>query len=192
MKVIKLLLIYTFFFLFTGCLTGPKNFTILYNKTDTGLSQLIDINGCYISQFGCDSLFYSIFTFYPDGLFRIATASQLNPDLINCFKQAQHPEYCQYPVWGTYKLTGDTIRTQSIRPEGAGCIIFRDYLILPDKQIINLSDYVEPEHTDLGYMKNYPSYTQNNCPANATFIPLESKLNATECPYYHKKWFNTK
>ena len=75
-------------------------------------------------------------------------------------------------LWGRYTIKGDTIKPQTIRPEPEGnkCIIFRDYLILPNKQTVNISDYIEPRYANLGYMENYPSFKSNECNTIALFI----------------------
>lgn len=168
---------------------SPKNFTYCYDDKNTGLDKLIDINGYYVSQFGCDSMFYLMYMFYPNGLFTIATTSEILPELIDCFKTGGRSDICKYPLWGTYKVEGDLIKTQVIREEGNKCVIFRDYKILQDKSIINISDYIQPEYTNLGYMQNYPSLKDNPCSKKADFYPLKSKRDSTECPFIKKKWF---
>lgn len=158
-----------------GCASYPKNFTYKYQKENTGLEQLIDIDGYYVSQLGCDSTFFSMFMFYPDGLFLIATISEVTPELIDCFENDSHSKICKYPLWGIYRLEGNLIKTQVIRPEGSGCVIFRDYRILEDKSLVNISDYVEPQHTNLAYMANYPSFLNNECEKKILFYPLKKK-----------------
>lgn len=177
--------------IFVSCGMPPKNFTYRYESQDTGLKELIDINGYYISQHGCDSTFYSMYMFYPDGLFTIATTSKILPGLVDCFRNGGKSNICRYPLWGTYRLEGDLIKTQVMRTEGNGFVIFRDYRILPDgKGIVNVSDYVQPEYTNLGYMANYPSFMQNQCESAAIFYPLDTKRDPAECPFIGKKWFN--
>lgn len=173
-----------------SCQTRPKNFTLLYRNSDTGLAELIDINGYYVSAHACDSSFYSVFMFYPDGLFTIATTTTLSDELIRCFTSSGKNKVCDYPLWGIYSLAQDTIKTQVIRTEGSGVVIFRDYKILPEGQLMNISDYVQPEYTNLAYMKNYPSFTENPCPSVARFYPLESKRDSADCLFFHKKWFS--
>jgi len=177
------------FLLMLSCCTAPGNFSYRYIPEDTGLKNRIDIEGCYISMHGCDTSFYSVYMFYPDGLFTIATASNISQDLVNCFAQGGSSNICKYPLWGIYRLYGDTIKTQVIRPEGSKCVIFRDYLILPDKSVVNISDYVEPEYTNLGYMQNYPSFYDNPCALKARFLPVESKRPGSDCPFINKGWF---
>lgn len=176
---------------FYSCITiKPNDFTYLYNGQESGIETLIDINGYYITQRECDSTFFSVFMFYPDGLFTIATGSDLS-EVIRCFNsQTNNKNICKYPSWGTYKIAGDTIKTQTIRNEGiAMSTIFRDYLILPDKDIVNISDYVNPLNTKIGYMKNYPSFKENYCTKTAIFYPLENKKDSSDCPFLKKKWF---
>lgn len=173
-----------------GCQSAPNNYSYFYDKQNTGLDQLIDLDGYYVSQFGCDSTFFSVFMFYPDGLFTIATASEVSPELIDCFVNGGKSKICQYPLWGVYRLEGDTIKTQVIVTEGSGCTIFRDYKILGQREIVNISDYVEPEKTNLGYFANYPSFMVNSCAVPAMFYPSVKKRNPGECPFIDKKWFN--
>lgn len=175
---------------FVSCSTmKPKDFTCVYENRDTGLSEKINIDGYYVSQRVCDSSFYSVFMFYPDGLFTIATTSDVNL-VKDCFEKGGDSNICKYPSWGTYKLVGDTIKTQSVIVEGMGvCIIFRDYLIQPDKSIVNVCDYVNPEKTKLSYMQNYPSFRDNKCQTKAIFYPLSKRRSTTDCPYLKDKWF---
>lgn len=172
-----------------ACQSKPKNFSIPFRNVDTGLSRQININGYYVSAHACDTSLYTVFMFYSNGLFTIATTSTLHDELINCFIDSGYKKSCDYPLWGTYTISDDTIKTQVIRTEGDGVVILRDYKILPDKQIINISDYVEPIYTNLAYMENYPSFMNNPCPTVSLFYPLSSKRDSTECPFIHKKWF---
>lgn len=167
---------------FYGCSTLPENFSYRYTGENTGLGQLIDINGYYISPFGCDSSFHSVYMFYANGLFTIATTSEIPNEVIDCFREGGDSKLCKYPVWGIYELEGNLIRTQTLRTEGSGFVIFRDYRILPDESIVNISDYVELQYTNLAYISNYPSFTENPCKKKAVFYPLETKRDSTECP----------
>lgn len=168
----------------------PKDFTYRFINQNTGLDSLIHIDGYYVTQRACDSAFLSVFMFYPNGLFTIATTSKILPELINCFEYGGKTKICKYPLWGTYRIMGDTIKTQSIRQEGIGiCTIFRNYQIMPDRTLVNICDYIYPENTKIGNMKNYPSFFKNPCPVAATFVPLPSKRNQYECPLFSKKWF---
>lgn len=164
------------FILFLSACGVPKNFTMRYSGEDTRLADKIDINGYYVSPHGCDSSFFSLYMFYPDGLFLIATTSEISPELIDCFLQGGKSTVCDYPLWGLYEVVGDTIKTQVLRSEGGGCVIFRDYQInVSTRKIQNISDYVEPSQTNLGYMKNYPSFYNNKCSQIAKFYPMSSK-----------------
>ncbi|MDL2224471.1 hypothetical protein LJB92_04070 [Bacteroidales bacterium OttesenSCG-928-M06] len=167
--------IYFFLFIFTlsGCKSTPNNFTFIYKGEDTGLSQLIDINGLYIAEHACDSTFFSIFRFYSDGRFKIATTSTLTDDLFSCFIEMNTNNYCKYILDGLYILEKDTIKTQVIWPVGNGCTIFREYTITPDNNIINISDYVEHIYSNLAYIRNYPSFYNNPCPKKIKFIRLK-------------------
>ncbi len=182
------------FILFTicSCLSRPKNFTSSFENEYTGLDTLIKTDGYYVSQRDCDSAFYSMYMFYSNGLFTIATTSEISPELIECFQSGGKSFISQYPLWGTYLLFGDTIKTQVIRPEGGGCVIFRDYLILNDRSILNISDYVESEYSKMAYMANYPSLKTFSCSTKAAFFPLNQKRDSTECPFIGKKWFHQK
>jgi hypothetical protein len=129
--------------------------------------------------------------FYPDGLFTIATTSEILPELVDCFIKGGNSAICKYPLWGTYYIENDTIKTQVIREEGVGiCTIFRDYKITQGKQLININEYINPEYTKIGNMRNYPSFYSNNCPGNIMFYPLSQKRDISECPLLKRKWFN--
>jgi hypothetical protein len=181
-------------FVFIGGCAGsrPSNFTYVYEAEQTGLDTLIPINGYYTAQFGCDSSFYSVFMFYPDGLFRIATTTDISAELIDCFSSDNNSVLCRYIVWGTYKAEGNIIRTQSLRMGGYPFVIFRDYEIRPDRSVVNISDFVEPENTKLAYLNNYPSYRYNKCPVPARFYPLKHKRDSGDCPLVKRKWFGNK
>lgn len=173
-----------------GCTSlRPADFSYVYQRQkDTGLSQLIDINGCYVSQRECDPDFFSIYMFYSDGLFTIATTSDADT-LLSCFENGGNSNLCKYPSWGIYTVSGDTIKTQTVFIQGIGTsTTFRDYLILPDKSIQNISDYVNPAKTKLRY-KSYPSFHFNECIETARFIPLSKKRSRKDCPYLKYSWF---
>lgn len=187
----KFIILYFVAILLTACSSHPKDFTYRYQKKATGLSKLINTNGYYIAQHECDSTFYSVFMFFEDGLFNIATTSEVSLELISCFELGGTSNICKYPLWGIYQLEDNIIRTQVLRPEAGGCTIFRDYKILSDGNIINISDYVQPEYTNLGYMENYPSFRDNPCKIEARFYPTATKRDSTECPLLKKKWFTT-
>lgn len=168
----------------------PKDFTYQYKNEYTGLDTLININGYYSSQRECDSTFYSIYFFYPNGLFTIATGTDLS-EVVKCFEDKDRKSaVCDYPSWGVYRMVDDTIKTQTVRQEGIGfCTIFRDYKIEKDKSIVNISDYVIPENSNLAYMANYPSFRESRCQEVAKLYPLAEKRDSTRCPYLKKKWF---
>lgn len=180
-----------YFFLsliFTAC-GLPKNFTNYYLKTDTGLNERIDIEGVYAFPFQCDSSFYTLCMFYHDGLFLSATTDTITNEILSCFERNNSEPVKSYPLWGTYRIEGDTIKTQSIRQEGNGCVIFRNFVIVNKNKIINTADYVESQHTNLAYMKNYPSFFENTCPSSAKFIPLKTRRNPTDCPFMKNQQF---
>ncbi|MCL1938153.1 MAG: hypothetical protein FWF52_07145 [Candidatus Azobacteroides sp.] len=166
------LLIFSCFLWGISCAVRPKNFTYTYRGEKTGLGQRINLDGYYVSARGCDSTFYTVFRFYPDGLFAIATASELSPALIRCFGNESKDKACKYLLKGVYLLEGDWIKTQVVWPVGNGCTQFRNYRILPSGRIANSSDYVEAEYSNLAYIKNYPSFYENPCEQEAQFYPL--------------------
>lgn len=178
-----------------SCITlKPKDFTYQYKKEYTGLDTLISIDGYYISDRGCDTAFHSIFKFYPDGLFIIATGTDLT-EVVKCFNNDldKNNTICKYPSWGVYRVMNDTIKTQTVRHEGIGfCTIFRDYKISNNRTITNISDYVIPENSNIGYMTRYPSFTENACSKSSTFYPLKNDISTEKCPFFNKKWFYRK
>lgn len=177
-------------FLYNCSMLKPVDFEYVYDRTYTGLDTLINIDGYYIIQRECDSAFYSALMFYPDGLFSIITGSDLS-DAAGCLADNNNRTICKSISWGGYRIVNDTIKTQEVRQEGMGfCTIFRDYIMTADKNIINISDYVIPENTKIGYMRNYPSFFENLCPNAAVFSSIQTKRNLSECPYLSKKWFN--
>ncbi len=191
MKKVHIIFILLSIALLYACSSAPKNFSYFYKNKNTGLNKKLNLNGYYVSEHGCDSSFFSMYMFYDNGLFSIATTSRITTELIRCFERGGTSNVCKYPLWGTYEVIGDTVRTQVIRPEGNGCVIFRDYIILPNKRLVNVSDYVEPQYTNLGYMSNYPSFSNNQCHKAADFYPMEQKRDSTACPFLNKKWFWT-
>ncbi|MCC8145411.1 MAG: hypothetical protein LIO93_03010 [Bacteroidales bacterium] len=158
-----------------SCKSTPENFTYSSNGKDTGLDRRINIQGIYITDHACDTAFFSIFRFSSDGKFSIATSGSVTDELIDCFEKENSSKHCEYLLNGFYILQGDTIKTQVVWPIGNGCVIFRDYIIQPDKSIINTSDYVEPHYTNLAYMKNYPSFYHNPCSKKAKFYPFNRR-----------------
>ena len=188
------IVIFSITVLFYSCISlKPTDFTFQYNNNEyTGLDTLIRIDGYYITERECDSTFRAAFIFYPDGLFTIATGTDLS-EIGECWiNNDSRSTVCQYPSWGTYRIYNDTIKTQTIRQEGIGfATIFRDYLILADKSIVNINDYVVPENSNIGYMVNYPSFVENTCKKQAKFYPLNKIPDHKGCPYLTKKWFNT-
>lgn len=186
----------TLFILCIACscaTTKPKDFTYLYDREYTGLDTLINIDGYYLFQRECDSTFYSVVMFYPDGLFTIATGSDLS-SVVNCYaNENQNSAFCDYPLWGVYRVEGGLIKTQAIRQEGMEMYtIFRDYEIKANKKLVNKSEYVYPQNSKIGYLNNYPSFFENSCAEDGVFHPLKEKKSAQNCPYINKKWFNTR
>jgi hypothetical protein len=156
-----------------SCSTLPPNFTYAQNNRLACLEEKISIDGYYVSERGCDSTFYSVFRFFPDGSFAVAMTSELFPELIRCFfSESKKSSYCKYILHGYYLLEGNLIKTQVLWPVGNGCVIFRDYRILNEGAIVNVSDYVQAEYSNLGYIKNYPSFYENPCAKKAVFYPI--------------------
>lgn len=187
-KIVMLIVLSSLFCV--GCSIYPKDFTYRYEQgVDTGLSSLIRTDGVYIVQRECDSTFFSVFTFYSDGLFSITTASDTTL-AIECFDAGGDKRLSEYPDWGTYRIEGNLIRTQTIHQEGMGiCTIFRDYEITPEGMLINVSDYVQPQYTNIGSMANYPSFRDNSCRTASSFRPLLHKRDSLHCSLTKKKWF---
>ena len=185
----KILIVIVGVIVLWSCGSRPENFTYYYKNENSGLDQLIDIKGYYVSRRGCDSTFYSMYMFYSNGLFMIATTGRLLPELVNCFETGGKSKIDNYPLWGTYRIEGNLIRTQTIRREGNGFVIFRDFRILSGGGIVNVSDYIQPQLINLGYMADYPSFTTNPCEEKAVFYPTETKRDSTECPLLKKNRF---
>jgi|GEM_PF-1339341 len=175
-----------------SCLTGPKDFTYYYKNEYTGLDTLINTHGYYVTQRACDSTFFAVFMFYNNGLYTVATATDWE-SLAECFEKGGNSNHCQYPLWGTYRIEGNRIKTQCVREEGIGtCVIFRDYEISPEKSLLNLNEYIHPENTNIGNMTNYPSFKENPCLQPARFYPLQSKRDSLECPLLKRNYFKAR
>ena len=72
--------------LMAGCVSvRSSDFIYFYDRKDTGLSSRINIDGYYVSERECDSTFFSVFMFYPDGLMPIL--------LLNVFQQEVNLKY---------------------------------------------------------------------------------------------------
>lgn len=169
----------------------PEGFTYTYLKDgDRGLSNLIDIDGYFITQRECDSTFFSAFMFYKEGVYCSVTGTDLN-NVKDCFTSNEKTVLCRNLSWGLYTVKGDTIKTQTLREEGITySIIYRDYLIRNDKSLVNINDYVNPNAKMVGYMLNYPSFHTNMCPQKVEFYRTKkAKRNISFCPYIKKKWF---
>ena len=148
-----------------ACTTSSPFFAASYPESETPLENRIDIDGCYVFQRACDSTFFSVVCFLPQGELRIATTSDTSSFINYFFGKATDSVVSKYVSKGEYVLVGDTIKTRTIRREGiAQCPIYREYLILPNRQLINISDYVLPNEGNIGYMRNYPSFRENPCP----------------------------
>lgn len=177
---------------FVSCASKrPHDFTIYYKtENNTGLDKLIDINGYYITRRECDSTFKEAFIFYDNGLFAIVTGTDLT-EASKCFYTNDKTTGCENILWGLYELKHDTIRTQTLRQEGFEYyVIHRDYLIGEKQTIINLSEYVNCEKTKIGYLKNYPSFIENECQTEGVFYPRkDEKRNTRLCPLIKNKWF---
>ena len=176
-----------------GCSSQPKGFTYKYNPEKyTGLDTLINIQGYYKVPYGCDEKFYSLVMFYPNGLVTIATDDDTygSPkDIPNCFRFGGTVAVCQYPEWGLYEIKQDTIKTQVIDDLGwvyGKRIVYRNYLILQNKELQSISDYIS---IDMKIEDNGGRYIENPCPKPAEFYSSESKRDTLICPWLKKKWF---
>ena len=159
-----------FLLMLLGACNSSQPFISALPKSDALLEDHINIEGCYVFQRECDADFFSVVCFLPEGKFMIATTSNPTTFVDYFCGKSTSSNIRQYVSTGEYVLVGDTIKTQTIRKEGiAQCPIYREYLILPDKNLTNISDYVLPEKGNIGYMRNYPSFRDNPCPQAASF-----------------------
>ena len=167
----------------------PLGFTNYFTDEYTGIDTLININGYFFVEEKCDEDFYCMFMFYPNGLFTLATTSLMSSNLRDCFKQGGDYNICKYPSWGTYEIKNDTIITQLIVDYGFGgwgkVMVFRDYLILPSKELLYISEYCIDK--DVVTCNEAPA---NPCPKVAQFVPMERKRSIQDCPWLKKGWFN--
>lgn len=189
----KLLFILLSSLCFVSCISQkPKDFTLLYDAENTKIEEQINIEGYYQFQRGCDTTLYTLIMFYSDGLFVSTTTAEktVEPELVNCFVNGGNSAICKYPLWGTYSIIDDTIKTQAVKIMGIGsCTIFRDFIMSSKGDLYNINDYLYPENTNFGDMKKYPSFFSNLCPQKALFVPMASKQNSNNCPWINKKWF---
>ncbi len=167
----------------------PFGFTNYFTNEYTGIDTLINIDGYFFVEEKCRNDFYCMFMFYPNGLFTLATTSTMSSYLRDCFKQGGDYNICKYPSWGTYEINNDTIITQLIVDYGPGgwgkVMVFRDYLILPSKELLYISEYCIDK--DVVTCNEAPA---NPCPKVAQFVPMERKRSIQDCPWLKKGWFN--
>ena len=167
----------------------PLGFTNYFTDEYTGIDTLININGYFLVEEKCENDFYNVFMFYPNGLFTQASANIVDSDFITCFTQEVGSNICKYPSWGTYEINNDTIKTQLIVDHGLiswGKVMeFRDYLILPSKELLYISYYCIDKN-----IKGCNQNPENPCPKIAQLIPLSSKRSIKDCPWINKRWFN--
>jgi hypothetical protein len=158
-----------------SCCTYPQNFIYyFYSLKDMKCNQTIDTEGYYITQRECDTMAYSIFRFYPNGEFSIATTNTISPELINCFTDNTNNRSCDYLLHGVYAVEGDTVKTQIIWPADNKCTIFCNYRILSDGYIVNISEYAHTEYPNRN-LKGYPSFYNNPCEKKALFHPFTNE-----------------
>ena len=105
----------------------PKNFTFLYEEQNTGIDTLINVDGYYYS----DSIpFNNFYLLYRDGSIRNTSEKGIT--------KSNH-KYSASPVWGVYKIMGDTITSQLIMNFGGS----RDMGVKTDKFIIKSKNELE-------------------------------------------------
>ncbi|MBK5722865.1 hypothetical protein JGH11_18500 [Dysgonomonas sp. Marseille-P4677] len=163
-----------------SCASKPKGFSYRFNGKETGLENLIDINGYYIIN-EKNSMYCSVFMFYENGLFRFANTSESGVEKVLTSFSSEEKEFYSFIPWGTYYFDNDTIYTQYIQERGllyGSYILNRNYKILPNKKIICI------------YYSNNENITEINVDSDtAKFHPLKSKRDWRECPWLKKKWF---
>lgn len=153
---------------FTTCITKswskPKGFTFQYEKKDTGLDQLIDIDGFFAFSFDANRGL----VFFADGL--VCNISILSNGIID------------YRLWGLYIVENDIIKTQFILDGGInGFDINRDFFRIIDRNEIKREAY-------LSYQDNYVTERQYSL----FYTPLPQSVSIETCWLLKKKWFWTK
>lgn len=172
-----------------SCASHPKGFSYVFDGQQTGLDELINIDGYYVTEEKCDSPFFSISMFYPNGMLTLATVSDIDTDLISCFESGGKSWYCDYPSWGTYRIVNDTIKTQVYQDLGiwgGRFIVFRDFVVKSPTEIILVKMHCVDKN--VGACNRAPEY---ECPKASTFFPLETKRDWRESPLLKKKWFRS-
>lgn len=151
--------------LFSCGLFKPSGFKYKYTGKYTGLDTLIFIDGYYKSverQSIYDDKYHSALMFYRDGI--VCFSSTTN--LLKSFRDGIYP-----PGWGTYRIYGDTIRSQIIPIESTqnGAPISKSmYIILSDTTIAEID--------------------REGKKVLHTFYPLEERIDSTNW-LLKKKWF---
>lgn len=183
----------------------PKPWNHPFTNTETGLSNLIDINGYYETH---DSIKPYSIMFFENGLcISLTTKVSMNNDednsayldtmysnkpvQIRTYKDEfgythKTYDYKKYRTsWGTYEIKNDTIKAFLIE-DLIGCdgtrkdIISMTYLIEMNKQLKQI--LITSSNEDYGYSREL---NVSNC----TFHPIENKRDSIECPYLRKRWF---
>ena len=143
------------------CNTIPSNFNLKQVSNNTNL---IDTTICYITQLGCIENLFLITKFSNSGKTYSATTSSIDKDILACFQNPnKNSVLCRNILEGNYSIKSDTIYTQTIRKDGMGFVIFREFKINNDQNISLISDYIEPKYTQVGFAQNYPSFYSNSC-----------------------------
>ena len=146
---------------FVNCNTMPSNYSLKQVSNDTNL---IDTNICYVTPLGCIDNFFLISKFSSSGKVYSTTTSVVDSTILVCFQdQTSKTTLCKNIIEGNYRISSDTIYTQSIRKDGMGFVIFREYKIHSDQDVSLISDYIEAKHTRVGFASNYPSFYSNDC-----------------------------
>lgn len=62
-------------------------------------------------------------------------------ELFFCFETNDKSDSCQYPSWGTFQISGDTIKTQLIRDYGylGSLLFYEDFKILNKREIVSVA-----------------------------------------------------
>lgn len=181
----KLLLIIMAFSLIS-CASRPKGFTYYFNEGETGLDTLININGYYISDEGCQEPRYAAFMFYPNGLFVIGFGENYEDNDADCFAGKSKTNGCLSAPWGIYEIHNDTIKTQIYQDNGNWghrFTIFRDYKIISKTELILINEYCIEKGINWCNENR-----KDRCPKVSIFLPLETKRGWRESPLMKKKW----
>jgi hypothetical protein len=192
-----------------------NNFTYRYTPSQKGLDTLIDINGYYTdmeitSRTVSDSwwsyrnvpdTFYMNYLFFEDGIVIknvFGSDGSSSPEKLPKFLAGIAKDTTQamalWGTWGTYIVSGDTIKTQFIHPSGSlndGWSGWEDHFKVINRQSIKLI-FKRPLHP-MGYadrkrysQEYYAESIKDEKPA--VFIKCVAIPNS-DCWMKDKKWF---